>query len=111
MKKILTILILLSTVSCVKFNFLKRFSLLNLSEPKREEKIEKLYTELDKKYFSMLEDVINENERKKLELEFSALNSEILKAKSSKISKEHREYLDKYFKDTSLKLQYLKDLE
>lgn len=118
MKKTLLILLLLFNISCMNLDFFSA-KLYKLSEQEREVKIENFYNSLNEKYYLLLENEIKEADRFVLEKKFQVLNDEIESLKNNSvniknldfISKEHREFLEKYSKEIDLKLQYLKDLK
>lgn len=109
MKKILLIIILITNIACI--NFFRKPSLDKLSEAEREEKINKTYSELNFKYYKMLENEIVEKDRKSLEEKYKILKQDLGTINKTKSSKEHIDFLNKYNKEINLKIQYLKDLE
>lgn len=111
MKKILILLVLLLNISCMNFSFFRKSSLDKLSEAEREKKIEKTYSELDFKYYKMLEDEIKEKDRDDLEGKYKKLKEDLNKINKTNSSKEHIAFLNKYNKEINLKIQYLKDLK
>ena len=111
MRKNLLVVTLLFTTSCMNFSFFRGIPLNKLSETEREEKIDKSYSELNMKYYKMLEDEIKEKERKMLEEKYKSLKQDLNVIDRTKASKEHINFLNKYNKEINLKLQYLKDLE
>ncbi|WP_022818706.1 hypothetical protein [Fusobacterium russii] len=111
MKKILIFSILLLNISCMNFSFFRKASLDKLSETEREEKIEKTYSELNFKYYKMLENEIKEKDRNSLEEKYKKLKEDLSKINTMKSSKEHINFLYRYNKEINLKLQYLKDLK
>lgn len=111
MKKVLIFSILLLNISCMNFSFFRKSSLDKLSEAEREKKIEKTYSELDFKYYKMLENEIKEKDRSSLEEKYKSLKEDLSKINKGKSSKEHINFLYKYNKEINLKLQYLKDLK
>lgn len=110
MKKILLITILLINTACMRFNFFIP-TLYKMSEAKRENKIEKIYNNLNKDYYFLLENEIKENDRENLENKFQVFSDELKKLYEKPMTKEHSDFLDRYFKEVNLKLQYLKDLK
>lgn len=118
MKKLILLSLLLINVSCINLELFKT-PLYKLSEKEREKNIEKVYKELDNKYYALLEDEIKEKERLILEKQFDELLKELQILKTNSINKkqlksstkEHREFIDNYLKRTSIKVQYLKDLQ
>lgn len=109
MNKFLLITILLVNTSCI--GLFRQASFDKLSEKEREEKISKTYSELNFKYYKMLENEIKEKDRRGLEDKYRNLKQNIASIKRSSSSKEHIDFLNKHNKDINLKLQYLKDLE
>lgn len=77
---------------------------------KREEQIVKIYEKLSKKYDRLLEDPIEEEERKALEEKFQTFYVN-LNELTVKNDPKHLQFLQEYRNQVRIKLNYLQDLK
>ncbi len=105
MKKLFIFMISILLFSC---NSLDRFFKLPVEKQKIIIKTE--FNNLEKDFYTLLEDKIDEKKREKLEKKVMNLKYKILKVRNFK-SEEDKKFIETYSKLTDIKIQYLKDLQ
>lgn len=109
LKRLSIIFVSVIISACINLNFFSsKFEKMNIE--KREQEITKAYSNLSDDFFLLLEDEINEEDRKKLEDKFKNLKMEIGAIGKVK-TEEHQKFLNKKLKEINLKIQYLEDLK
>ena len=101
MKRALILLTCIFLISCSSYK-----SLIYGSNEEVSKRLEKTFKQLDKRYYDLLDDEINENERKSLEKDYRNFYTDLIKSRfDRKIN------VTEYINKTKLRIDYLTDLE